>query len=74
MEVSELTVTLLFQSLPPLSQVCMPLSGPLQANVTRLTLLKLAPPAESMASWVELLVVMVGGVRLVKLRGVVGGV
>ena len=50
MEASELTVTLLFQSLPPLSQISVPLSGPLQVNVTRLTLLKLVPLAESVAS------------------------
>ena len=49
-EVSELTVTLLFQLASPLSQVLLPLSGPLQLNVTRLTLLKLAPVAESVAS------------------------
>jgi len=46
-EVSESTVTLLFQLASPLSQITEPLSGPLQVNDTRLTLLKLAPLAVS---------------------------
>jgi hypothetical protein len=50
MEVSELTVNLAFQVLSPLFQVLLPLSGPLQVNVTWLTLLKLVPVAVSVAS------------------------
>ena len=72
-EVSEWTVTLLFQSLVPLSQITLPLAAPLQVNVTRLTLLKLVPPAESVASWGVLLGVIVEGVKLVKLRFADGG-
>jgi len=72
-DTSEWTVTLLFQSLVPLSQITLPLAAPLQVNVTRLTLLKLMPLAESVASWGALLAVIVEGVRLVKLRAVVSG-
>jgi len=68
MEVSELTVTLLFQSLPPLSQTVLPLAAPVQLNVTRFTLLKFVPMAESVASYGAALVVIVEGVRLVKVR------
>jgi hypothetical protein len=50
MEVSELTVTLAFQFVSPLFQVALPLTAPLQVNATWLTLLKLVPLAESVAS------------------------
>jgi hypothetical protein len=68
MEVLELTLTPLFQTVVPLSQIALPLTAPLQVNVTRLTLLKFVPPAESVASWGAVLVDIVEGSRLVKLR------
>jgi hypothetical protein len=49
-EVAELTVTLAFQLLSALFQVLLPLSGPLQVNVTWLTFWKLLPVAVSVAS------------------------
>jgi hypothetical protein len=70
MDVSELTVTLLFQLLSPCFQVALPLPAPLQVNVTWLTLLKPVPTAESVASHGAVFVVIADGVKLVKVSGV----
>jgi hypothetical protein len=67
-EVSELTVTPAFHLLSPLFQVLVPLSGPLQVNVTCVTLVKLVPVASSLATRVDSLVVILGGRKSVKVR------
>jgi hypothetical protein len=50
MELSELRVNLALQFASPLFQMAFPLTAPLQIKATWLTLLKLAPTAESVAS------------------------
>ena len=49
-ELSELTVTLAFQFASPRFQVLVPLVAPLQLKVTLLTLVKLVPVAERVAT------------------------